>query len=406
MSLLSQSDLAAFAQQVAALLGPHCRAMPDDRQDAAVRIIDDDGRALVLYQDAAKPERLFITARLPEAAEATGLVVRPVTVAAGCTAAHAAAHIRRRLVPAHGHLLSKHAADVPPAGHTRPPAAHAADAAEAAPAPAAVQARATAALAAVAPPYVPGSCGGWVIGARSSRGRSLPAVWWQAVSHSGADDQPANSERGMLPFLGDALRRAGLATTEPHRGRRVFFALPPAIPKEGRHTAKASVDRPGRWDVVDRYSGAKVRGTGDQDRVAYFVEQLNTEHEVRLSLRVASLDLPGIQVGSAEETRLRLVAVALSRHGFLPYGLDDIDHADVPGFLAVDSSTSPSHVVVYRVLEPWGGTRPAAGQGAPGAGNRYDRDLEAYARCLNDSGHRAQAEGEHVRVRVQLPTTA
>lgn len=123
MSLLTASELITFARQVAPQLGSQCRALPDDRQDGAVRIVDDEGRALILYQEEAKPERLFLTARLPEAAEAAGFAVRPLTVAASSAAVHVAAHIRRRLLPSLAQVLAEYKTrPAPPAGRQPAPA--------------------------------------------------------------------------------------------------------------------------------------------------------------------------------------------------------------------------------------------------------------------------------------------
>ncbi|MFD9824292.1 hypothetical protein [Streptomyces violascens] len=397
MSMLNRSELASFACQVAPLLGTQCRALPDDGRDGAVRIVDDEGRALVLYQEEAKPQRLSVTVRLPEAAEAAGLTVRPVTVAAGCTPAHAAAHIRRRLLPAHARVLA--AFQALPTGSADVSGDQGADAGEADSPPAAVQ-RAAAALTAVAPACDASDCDGWVIGERPSRRRSLPAVWWQTARSAGATEQAGNGGQAMAPFLADALRRAGLVTTEPRHGRWVFFAAPPQAQDEPRYTVEASPERRASWDVMDRHTGAKVRGSGDQERAAYFAESLNTEHEVRQELRVASLELPGIQAGAEEEMRLRVVAVALARHGLAPYGLDAVDHADVPGFLVVGCSNTPGQVAVHRVLDPWGSGRPEPCNAGAGSAGRFDRDLAAYARCLNGPGRRAIVDGEHVRVQI------
>ncbi|MGW2863403.1 hypothetical protein [Streptomyces sp. NPDC001205] len=400
MAMLTPCELTTFAAQVALQLGAQCRALPDDLRRGAARIVDDEGRALILYQEEAKPDRLFLTARLPEAAEAAGYTVRPVTVAARCNPAHAAAHIRRRVLPAHASVLAACCAPAtgPDPAHEERSTNTASHTAVLGPDSALLE-RTAAALAAVAPAHEDHK-DGWVIGARPSQRRPLPAVWWQAVKNPDADGQAGSRERAMVPFLADALRRAGLATTEPRHGRWVFFAAPPAAPAHPRHAAQSSPERRASWDVVDRHTGAKVRGCGDQELAAYFAESLNTEHEVRQERHVASLDLPGVQVGAAEEMHLRLVAVALARQGFAPYGLDAVDHADVPGFLVIGSSNTPGQVAVHRVLDPWGGRRPAEGTSGVGSEHRFDRDLAAYARCLNRSGCRAIVDGEHVRVQV------
>ncbi|MFD9791314.1 hypothetical protein ACFWXK_10210 [Streptomyces sp. NPDC059070] len=171
MSLLSPSALAAFARQVAPLLGTHCRTQPDEEQEGAVRIVDDDGRALVLYQDASKPQRLFITVLLPRAAEVAGIVLKPVTVAVGSTPGHAATHIRRRLLPAHAAALAEFtAAPAPPSPQSdQGSGLRLGDVA----APTALEQHAARALTAVVPPFSPHRGGGWVIGERLNRRRPL-----------------------------------------------------------------------------------------------------------------------------------------------------------------------------------------------------------------------------------------
>ncbi|MFE4870502.1 hypothetical protein [Streptomyces sp. NPDC056682] len=400
MSLLTACELTTLARQVAPLLGTQCRALPDDRQDGAVRIVDDEGRALILYQEAARPGRLFLTARLPEAAEAAGIVMRPVTVAATSTAAHAAAHIRRRLLPDLDRALAE--VEVRPTAPEDPPPAPAAEITE----PLTPRTRdAAEVLDALASPYTQDTCDGWVIGEVVSRRRSLPAAWWQTVAREGDKDRAGG--RGMVPFLADALRRAGLHTTEPRHGRWVYFAPPqpgPALPLS-RYAVETSLERSGTWDLVDGYTGAAIRSSGDQERIGYFAEQLENEDDTRRELRAASLDLPGVQAGAEESTVLRMVAVILAREGLVPYGLDGVEHADVPGFLAIACPSRPGQVEVYRVLEPWGSGRPGPGQGAAGGGQRFDRDLAAYAQCLTRPGIRAAVDGEHVRVEfIAAPT--
>jgi hypothetical protein len=101
--MLSSSELNAFAGAIAALLGPNCRMEYGD--DQVARIIDDEGRAVLLGQAEAKPGRVIISAQVPAEAARLGIEVKAITVAAGGGAAHAAAHIKRRLLPAHAAAL-------------------------------------------------------------------------------------------------------------------------------------------------------------------------------------------------------------------------------------------------------------------------------------------------------------
>ncbi|MET8572996.1 hypothetical protein [Streptomyces sp. NPDC004783] len=108
--LTTQEQFDAFAAEVARELGTRCRtaALPADGRGRARLIIDDDGRALRLFQpDRRRPERLRVYAALPEEAE----VVAPSIGVTASSARHVVREIARRLYPLHAEA-AQHAADI------------------------------------------------------------------------------------------------------------------------------------------------------------------------------------------------------------------------------------------------------------------------------------------------------
>lgn len=288
--------------------------------------------------------------------------MRPVPVAADCTPAHAAAHIRRRLLPTLARVLAEF--EDRPTAPTNPQPAPTTDAAVSLDV---VTQNVSAVLDALAPPYVQGSCDGWVIGERVSRRCSLPAVWWQTATGSTVDSQAGRDARSMVPFLADALRRAGLETAEPRHGRWVFFTPPPTAPARPRYTVQASPGYSGHWDVVDGYSGAVIRSSGDHDRAGSFAEDLENEHDVRWELRLASLDLPGIQVGAADEIPLRTVAVSSRARGTSPTAWTAPTTRTCPASWSSTTRTGPASWWCTGCWSPGGAGGRHRSKAGPGA---------------------------------------
>ncbi|MFD5722631.1 hypothetical protein [Streptomyces sp. NPDC127036] len=95
LELNTQSQFAAFADEVARELGTHCRTAPDYDHMLSRLIIDDEGRGLSLRQyDGAQPTRLKVSAAVQD-----GSRVRIGVTA--ISARHVAQEITRRLYPLH-----------------------------------------------------------------------------------------------------------------------------------------------------------------------------------------------------------------------------------------------------------------------------------------------------------------
>ncbi|MFJ4895623.1 hypothetical protein ACIP5U_37360 [Streptomyces sp. NPDC088788] len=91
LELNTQSQFAAFADEVARELGTHCRTAPDYDHMLSRLIIDDEGRGLSLRQyDAAQPTRLKVSAAVQARIGVTAISAR-----------HVAQEITRRLYPLH-----------------------------------------------------------------------------------------------------------------------------------------------------------------------------------------------------------------------------------------------------------------------------------------------------------------
>ncbi|AVZ70894.1 hypothetical protein SLUN_00040 [Streptomyces lunaelactis] len=381
----------ALADQIAAELGANCRTEPTD-DPATLRIIDDEGRAILLHHDVAKPSRLTISAQLPTAADDHGVAIKPITVSATLPAGHAAAHIRRRLMPAHAQALAELASRV----------------ADRAPAPpveggpsvlsSQVVQRAAVALHEIAPAHCPGEAAGWVIGTGSGRARPLLAAWWQSARST----EPTSAEEAMAPFLADALRRAGLSTTEPCTERRVFFAVSPVGADEPRHVVGPARDRPGAWELVDGCTGARVRSLVDRERAGELAEELDREALMQSASGWASLYLPGLGTEEVQDPRLRAVAVDLARGGHMAYGTGAMGHTEVPGFLVLARSECPHEARVHWLLEPRDGVWPGGRRDAPPAVvERRNQDLTEYARCLTAPSRKVSVSSEGC-VRVEF----
>ncbi|WP_019074683.1 hypothetical protein [Streptomyces hokutonensis] len=371
MDLSTTTGLESLARAIAEQLGAE-HAETDGTPDR-VRIVYADGRALHLVPNRSRT-RITITAALPEQAADQGLSIEPITVTAQprprpgetqaqATARHTASHIWRRLVPQHAAALSHLSAAV---------------------------AQARTALASALPDR-PGEQ--WAIAdlpVHHPRGenRHCPIAWWHT---------PAGESRAVAPFLADILRRAGLVTTEPYGSAHVFFAQAPAEQPEARLHVVPAAGR-GGWDLVDQLTGASVHTYTDADRARGLADSENREAEAARDAGVASLDLPGLWPDLIDRDEFRSLAVELATAGHMPYGLTDVDYTQVPGFLILPGR-KPAVARVARLLEPWGAIRPGVRREATALeAERFDKDLEDYARALAAPGRTVDVMEDGLRV--------
>ncbi|MER5200053.1 hypothetical protein ACWD3J_41905 [Streptomyces sp. NPDC002755] len=365
MELSTPAGLEALARAVAEQLGAD--HTEQDGDSGRVRVVYADGRALELTPDRPRT-RITVTAVLPEQATAHGIEVKAITVTAlprprpsesqaKATARHTASHIRQRLLPAHTAALAELRERTAPQAATFQ--------------------RAESALAG----FLDRPRGGVAISEQPVR-RPLgltarcAVAWWHTL------DGPS---RAVAPFMGDALRRAGLATTEPHGSGYVFFAEPPAELSGTRFRIAHAAGGAG-WDLVDGFTGACVRTYDDREWAQGVAESANGEEDAARRAVVASMDLPGLSADLIEDQQFRALAVELAAAGHMPYGLADVDYTQTPGF-HIYPSAEPGRAKVARLLEPWGAIRPGARFEAPEREvERYDEDMEAYARLLARPG--------------------
>ncbi|MFF7534562.1 hypothetical protein ACFZB2_36495 [Streptomyces bobili] len=237
MELSTPAGLESLALSVAEQLGAKRTEKDDDT--GRVRIVYADGRALELTPNRPRT-RITVTAVLPEQATAHGIEVKAITVTAlprprpsetqaKATARHTADHIRQRLLPAHTTALAELRERTAPQLATLQ--------------------RADAALAG----FLDRPRGGVAISEQPVR-RPLgltarcAVAWWHTL------DGPS---RAVAPFMADVLRRAQLATTEPHGSGYVFFSEPPAEQSDTRFRIAPAAGGAG-WDLVDEFTGACV----------------------------------------------------------------------------------------------------------------------------------------------------
>ncbi|MFC8520490.1 hypothetical protein [Streptomyces sp. NPDC057257] len=382
MELSTPAGLQLLARAVAEQLGAD--RTEKDGDTSRVRIVYADGRALELVPNRPRT-RITVTAVLPEQAAAHGIEVTPITVTAQprprpsetqakATARHTAGHIRQRLLPA----LTAALAELRELT---------------APQPATLQ-RADAALSG----FLDRPRGAVAISEQPVR-RPLgltarcAVAWWHTL------DGPS---RAVAPFLADVLRRAQLATTEPHGSGYVFFAEPPAG-QPGARFRIVSAARGEGWDLVDEFTGVRVRTYDDQEWAQGIAESANSEADAARRAAVASLSLPGLSEDLIEEEQWRALAVELATAGHMPYGLGDVDYTQMPGF-HIYPSAEPGTAKVARLLEPWGAIRPGARLKAPEREvERYDKDMEAYARLLTSPGRTVAVRQDGIQVRFSDP---
>ncbi|GGP80877.1 hypothetical protein [Streptomyces melanogenes] len=221
--------------------------------------------------------------------------------------------------------------------------------------------------------------------------RCAVASWWT----------PGGSSRAVAPFIADALRRAGLVTTEPHGSSEVYFAPQPPADQISMRFRLAPAVIGGGWGLVDQFTGACVHTYGDPQWAKSVAEGAEREADAARQAAVASLELPGLAEDLIEDEQFRALAVELSVAGLMPYGLPDIDYTRTPGFQIYRSAGTAK---VARVLEPWGSVRPGARFDAPGyEAERYDRDMEAYAQLLGRPGRAVTVEPDGLRVQLDNP---
>jgi hypothetical protein len=384
MELSSHVGLESLAREVAEHLS--ARHVEQDSEIGCVQITYADGGTVGLKLNRPGT-RITVTAVLPAQASAHGIEVKPITVTAQprprpsetqtkATARHTADHIRQRLLPAHTAALTLLRERT-------------------APQPAMLQ-RAKTALGRF--PDRPRD--GWVIADTLVR-RPLglkercAVAWWHTL------DGPS---RAVAPFLADTLRRAGLATTEPHASGYVFFAEPPAEHVDTRFRIAPAAGGEG-WDLVDEFTGACVRAYDDREWAQRIAESANGEEDAARRAVVASMDLPGLSADLIEDEQFRALAVELATAGHMPYGLTDVDYTQTPGF-HIYPCAEPGRAKVARLLEPWGAIRPGARFEAPEREvERYDKDMEAYARLLARPGRTVAVMLDGIQVTYNDPPT-
>ncbi|MFF1276949.1 hypothetical protein ACFVZC_26600 [Streptomyces marokkonensis] len=104
--LKTQQQFDAFADAVASALGTHCRTapLPGYGRNLARLIVDDEDRALRLRQpDAHRPQRLQVSAGLPNEEQVSAPSIQVSTI----SAAHVAREIKRRLYPLHAQAMEQ-----------------------------------------------------------------------------------------------------------------------------------------------------------------------------------------------------------------------------------------------------------------------------------------------------------
>ncbi|MEU5436496.1 hypothetical protein AB0G73_24385 [Streptomyces sp. NPDC020719] len=381
MDLSTPGGLTAFAQAVAEHLGT-ARAGQSEMQGRA-ELVFPDGRTVELVPNR-RGTRLVIRALLPREAASCGIGAS-ITVSARpspvegesqeqAAVRHTATQIRQRLIPEQLAALADLRKLLAPLDSTL--------------------GRAESILSS----FPDSPRGAVAVGERMvHRPLGLTArcavAWWRT---------PAGPSRAVAPFIADALRRGGLATTEPYGSGYVYFAPPPPDEEPTMRFRLAPGVHHG-WDLVDQYTGACVRTYGDAQWALGVAESAEREYEAARAAEAASLDLAGLSEDLIEAEHVRALAVDLAVAGYMPYGQSAVYDAETPGFLICPAPQGA--VTVSRLLEPWGSVRPGTRLPAPDhEGEHYDQDLQAYATVLARPGRTVTVAAHEVRVQFDDPT--
>lgn len=205
--------------------------------------------------------------------------------------------------------------------------------------------------------------------------RCAVASWWT----------PGGSSRAVAPFIADALRRAGLVTTEPRGSSEVYFAPPPPAGQVPLRFRLAPAVIGSGWDLVDQFTGACVHTYSDAQWAESVAESAEREADAARQAAVASLELPGLTEDLLDDEQLRALAVELAVAGLMPYGLPDIDYTRTPGFQICRSAGTAK---VARLLEPWGRSVPEPASMHPGT--KLSATTGTWKRPRSSSAARAE----------------
>jgi hypothetical protein len=207
----------------------------------------------------------------------------------------------------------------------------------------------------------------------------------------------------MLPYLADALRRAGLSTTLPDEvpttpergtivGPCVAFAEPPAE----RMGPRYSYDRRwGEWWVVDTDTLHLRRRKPTEEAAERHAHLDNQDDATNRRLGRASDGLPGLTSDLAEVPEFRMVAAELAAAGFLPARRWEDHGRPQDGFTLslADKGIEVNHLStqpdgMHRI------TRPADEDQA----RAFEAALLGYAEALDGPGRIVTLKSDHLVV--------
>ncbi|MER7497095.1 hypothetical protein ABT033_31420 [Streptomyces pharetrae] len=257
--------------------------------------------------------------------------------------------------------------------------------------------RAVKVLGALWPHHRLGERSGWVLGQADG---TTGFVSWR--SELADPDRRAVAEIAMLPYLADALRRAGLSTTLPDEvptpergiivGSSVAFAEPPAE----RTGPRYSYDRRwGEWWVVDTDTLHLRRRKPTEEAAERHAHFDNQDDATNRRLGRASDGLPGLTSDLAEVPEFRMVAAELAAAGFLPARRWEDHGRPQDGFMLslADKGIEVNHLStqpdgMHRI------TRPVN----EGQARAFDAALFGYAEALDGPGRIVTLKADHLVV--------
>ncbi|MYX26835.1 hypothetical protein GTY75_09160 [Streptomyces sp. SID8381] len=257
--------------------------------------------------------------------------------------------------------------------------------------------RAVKVLGALWPRHKLGQRSGWVLA--EAEGATGFVTWRSELADP---DRRAVAEMAMLPYLADALRRAGLSTTLPDEvpmpergtavGLAVAFAEPPAQRTGPRYSYE---ERWGEWWVGDTDTFRLRRREPTEEAAEKHAHVDNQDDATNRRLGRVSDGLPGLTSDLAEVPEFRMVAAELAAAGFLPAHRWEDHGRPQDGFLL--SLAEKGIEVNHLSTQPDGMhriTRPVD----EGQAHAFDTALRGYAEALDAPARIVTLKADHLVV--------
>ncbi|MFF9192712.1 hypothetical protein [Streptomyces rochei] len=214
--------------------------------------------------------------------------------------------------------------------------------------------RAERVLRALWPEHEAGERSGWSLFEAGSVG------WVSWCSELPNKERRSVAEVAMLPYLADALRRVGLATTMPDECPGQDAGLAPIVtfaePSTSTLPRYRAVKSSGSWWVADVTTSRMRRRAASEEAADRMADADNRTERTNRRLGRVSNRLPGMTRELAEVPEYRVVAAQLAAAGYMPANRWESPARPHDGFL-MGLSDGPGIEISHLSTDPEGGVR-------------------------------------------------